>query len=219
MRILLVVVLLLGFTLEGSAQIKHEFKTPVLRMLWKQFYPSYEIISKNDKIGLEIGAGFDLNKAGLRNPLDTINSFPNIEFDEYKSRQLYTSVALKLYINRKYNDTRISLFMGPFAEMTKITFYEQAYFVRQDLLAEGNDWYRKRYIGQREIHTGIRGGLKLVTSKNWVIEMNGMLGVVFDEFEKGEITYRPAYFQPNLAFKFGYQLGNKRQEKVENKDL
>jgi len=190
-------------------QLKHEVKIPPARLLQSYILPSYEIISKKEKFGIELGLGYDLKKARLTSSNDTIPTIVN-PFNKYKKRVFTSSLALKYYIDLNIKNRFVSLFIGPFIEFEKITFIEDAFFVRQKELEAIRPYpITKSFIGQREIRPGFQGGFKMRNRSNLVVELGGRFGVLFEEQSVGLIEFRRAYFLLYPTLRIGYRFGLK----------
>lgn len=196
-----------------SAQVKHEVKIPFFNMFLLDYAPSYEIISKKERVGLEIGAGFDFSKAQLTTSNDSFPSFTDPSL-KYKRRIFKSSVALKFYGSAEIRNVLIGFFVGPFANYNETTFYEDAYFVRHEELLNLNPNRSTRFIGQREIVTGINAGFKFVFKSNLVIEPRYSIAVQFDEREPNSLTYRRAFLTGGPTIKVGYRFGKKPTTKT-----
>ena len=202
------------FSCQIHGQVKHEFKMPIFNMFILDYQPSYEIISKNELVGLEIGGGFDFMKtsAGL---IDSTGNF-NIWMvpDEYKSRVFKTSLALKFYFSRTTKLLRLGVIAGPFVELDKAVFYEQAFIDRSESNAILNPNLGRKFIGQRTIRPGLKGGLKLVYKTKLVLDLSMRFGWLFEEATMGNLKYRPKTNFLWPAVKFGYRFGEKYEPKV-----
>jgi len=116
-------------------------------------------------------------------------------------------------LERAYDHVGFSFYVGPFAEFDKVLYYEESFFERQDEAILENPFQSVRFVGQREIRPGIKTGIKLVTTSNFVLELGVRLGWYFEEDLPSEVEYTPRYNFLWPELKVGYRLGEKYKKK------
>lgn len=211
MRYLIIVLLLNCFHLQLEAQVKHELKIPGFQILALHFHPSYELVTNNEKFGIEIGTGLDFSKAIQNVIIDStvIGTFSetNITSEKYKKREFKSSLALKYYWHYNWNDRYFSVFTGPYIELDQIVFLEDEFIEKQTEWASMSEFRNPAFIGQKEIRPGIKSGVKMIFKNNLVLEMSAVFMLRYDELTPNNITMRRAFFYLNPSFKVGYRFG------------
>ena len=208
MRQIILILLLISCAHQLAAQAKHEIKFSPISLRFLEMVPSYEIISKNEKIGFEIGVGYNFGKARLTTSNDTMFNF-FAEDEKYDQRTFKSVMSLRFYKSRQMSDYGIAFFVGPFARYEQRTFLEDAYLVRQDELIVISSWHNEEFIGQREIVTGLLGGFKFLFHPKRFVELGYEIGVIFNENMPDSLEYKEAFTFGRLHFKAGYRFGNR----------
>lgn len=209
MRILITMLILGSFFTQLDAQVKHELKIPILNILSKNIHPSYEMVSQNEKIGIEIGAGLDLSEVSLLEnsftPTDTfVTPGVFLQTDQFRSRVFKVSIALKYYWYYNVNETYFSIFAGPAVEFDNVIFLEDEYLERRNMMSTG---FGEEFIGKKEIRPGLKGGVKTIFKNNLVMELSLFQGILIEERFPNELTLRRAFITGNFGLKFGYRFG------------
>lgn len=211
MRIL-VVCFLLGFFSQLNGQVKHEVKLPVFPILNKTLIPSYELITNNEKFGIEIGAGINFSNASHRVMIDStvIGTFgeTNFIFEEYRKREFKSSLALKYYWNFNVNKRFISVFAGPYFEYDSVLFLEDEYIQKRIEWAAEDENRNADFIGQGKFRPGIKSGAKLIFKNNLVIELSGVFSLEYCELTPNDFVMRQGFFYLYPTFKVGYRFGD-----------
>ena len=209
MKKIIWIMLLSGMVSQLSAQAKHEIKFSPFSLFSLEMVPSYEIISENEVVGFEIGAGYNFKRASLTTSNDTFPDFFANEFEKYGQQSFKALMSLRFYKSRQVSESGIGVFFGPFARYEQRTFLEDAYLVRQDELIAISPRRLENFVGQREIKIGMFGGFKFLIKTKYVIELGYEIAGVFDENKPGSLEYREAYMEGGFVFKAGYRFGNR----------
>jgi len=219
MRILIAVFVLFGLSTSLSGQMKHELKTPVINNFYKEFHPTYEILTKNERIGLELGLGYSFRNTSLRDTADHVfdpSQLGNSLSDEYKKRVFQSSLSLKFYYGIEIDKTGFDFFLGPFIEYDRINFLEPSYFVRQKLLEEKFGFLIGDFTGKQKLRYGINGGINVIFKPHFVTEFGMKIGVISEDTPTEKFVFDQRTIDPSIYLKIGYRFKGKADlKKVE----
>lgn len=186
------------------AQVKLEAKSRIFRLFLGKIEPNVELISPNEKFGLEIGLGMLLNKATVIDPNEPILETTSLR---YKTRSLLSSASLYYYMPREMKGTFYAPFFGPSFTYQRATFYDDEFIARQDRIITENPNKIPEFVGQREFGLGVSAGIKVILPSNLVFSVAIQQLVIFDELSPNDFT-RPAT-QLDMVCKLGYRFGGK----------
>ena len=193
------------------AQVKLEAKSRIFRPFLGKIEPNVELISPNEKFGLEIGLGMLLNKATVIDPNEPILETTSLR---YATRSLLSSASLYYYLPREMNGKFYAPFFGPSFTYQRATFYDDEFIARQDRIVTENPNKNPEFVGQREFGLGMSAGIKVILPSNLVFSMAIQQLVVFDEIRPDDFT-RPST-QLDVVCKLGYRFGEKVSLKGED---
>lgn len=216
MRYLLLFLLFSSCQTQLVGQVKHEVKMPFLEVLGLNFQPSYEMVSKNERISVELGIGIDFSKSSFRSNLDTMLPFGQfVEPEKFKQRVFRSELAFKYYWYKIVDEKYLSFFVGPGIAYERYISFEDEYLQKQ------NEFYMMRnldnpyFVGKSEIRPGANIGGKLILKNNLLIEVSALLSVVIEERTPSIFSLRRAYTEVSPSIKIGYRFGEHPNTKTQ----
>jgi len=199
------------FHLQLKAQVKHEVKLSTFQIFALNLHPTYELISKNEKFGIEVGTGIDFSKSRFAefgdSTVTTILGPTSFIIDKYKQREWKSSLALKYYWYFNLNEKYISVFVGPYIKLDRVVFLEDEYIERRAERASMDEDVIPEFIGQREISPGIIAGGKMIFKNNLVLELSTSFMLLYEEEQPNNINMKPTFFYAVPSLKVGYRFG------------
>ena len=214
MRQIILILLLSSCVQQLAAQAKHELKISSIALFNAEILPTYEILSNNEKIGLELGFGMDFKKVnlGVGNDFFIVDPFTESPFGnptEFKHRSINSMLSLKFYKSVQRKNLGIGLSVGPYVTYDQSIFYDEAFLSRQEELLGLGLRSTDYFVGQREVENGVNTGIKFLIKSKLVIETNVRMGILFVENVPGKIEYKENYSAGGFSILLGYRFGKK----------
>ncbi len=200
MRIFLPILILCGFFNLSHAQVKHEIKLPVTDLLLQDIIPTYELVTQNEKIGIELGLGLDLSKVTARNDMLSFGTF-----EKFKSRVFESSLELRYYWYYNLYERYFSFFVGPTIHFDRTIFLEDEYI---ELRNKDSADLGEVFVGKKEIITGISGGFKIIFKNNLSAEFRIYSGMFIEERIQNNLSISPSSIAGGFGIKLGYRFGD-----------
>ena len=199
MKYLAFLFFLLCTALNLNAQLKHELKLSLYSPISSKIVPHYELVTENEKIGIELGLGINFNK------VTTFDSFTQGRIEKFDRRAFNSFIGLRYYKLYNINERYFSIFVGPFASFDQVLFVEDRYF---DWRNQASVVHRvdNSFVGQKEVNAGAYCGFKFIFKNGLAFE--GSLGFGSNFFEIEPDTFSNSHFGfVNADVKVAYRFG------------